>query len=129
MVLIAISRLAMQFKSLGAIAVVLLMFVGCTKGNKFEEFSPIGAEPKTKLIFEREWGQSKDRLGKSEDVWNPSFEHYFVRGDEVFIADQVSAEVKYFKGGKYIRSYDYSFVHGDLSGLIVIDDVMYWFVD
>lgn len=119
-------------RGLGVILRIMLSLVllfGCTKASDFYIFEPLGTEPEARLVLEVKWGNKPNELEKALDVWTPSFEHYFVRNDEVFIADELKRVVKYYKNGKFIKDYDYSYVKGRFFGLVVINELMYWFIE
>ena len=119
----------MNLKLVSAIVASVILSYGCGKENMGDDFKPLGSEPAAKLVLETKWGDGKGELGRSADVWTPSFEYYFVRGNEVFIADQTVMQVKYYRNGRYVRDYDYSYTHSRLYGMVVMNDILYLFVD
>lgn len=81
-----------------------------------------------KLIFERKWGYEDGDLRVRKSFWEPSFEYFFIRDKEVFIADYLGTEVYYYIDGVYKRKFDYPLSSIDnLFGLIVIGKIIYFF--
>lgn len=82
-----------------------------------------------RLLFEQKWGSAESEISISENFWDATVDHFFVRNNEVFIADNKKEKVLYFLRGKYEKSFEYPSSNNNIYGLIAIGDYLYVFFD
>jgi hypothetical protein len=83
------------------------------------------ATPGHRLVLSVPWGNDDAQFSKPSDVWDPSFQYFYVEGGQVFALDAKKQAILYFVGGRYVKSFDIPALKP--VGLLYWNELIYYF--